>query len=225
VLGGVDPIEWKCQELLKAKWPLLVTKVVGIHPWTVRDHDEASLEKMFSILRTEINFAEALGELGLDFYPKRLPEQVEKQSQWCLRQLELAKSVGKPVVLHVVRGHDVMQSLLKTVALPRGMIHGFKGSGEVAKFYLERGYILSLGSRSFHGASSEDYRWLPKDGFVLESDAPPYKGEVTKFDTLAVDWIQGLDECAEFLAKLWSTSKEEVWTLAKANLSQLFPGL
>jgi TatD DNase family protein len=223
VLGGVEPNEWQYQQRLKSRWPMFVTSVVGIHPWTVRDQDEASLEKIFSILGTMVHSAEAVGEVGVDFYPKRLPEQVEKQSRWCRRQLELAKDIDKPVVLHIVRGHDVMQNLLKAVELPMAMIHGFKGNFEVAKFYLERGYVLSLGSRSFLGANLEDYRWLPKNAFVLESDAPPWTGEVTNSEKMANDWLGELNVGAQFLAKLWSIDKDEVWSLAKTNLTRLFP--
>jgi TatD DNase family protein len=223
VLGGVDPKEWLFQAKLKKARPTFISPVVGIHPWTVRDHDESELEAMFRTLENSITGADAIGEVGLDFHPKRTTEQLDKQSRWCLRQLELAQRVGLPVVLHVVQGHDVMQSLLKNVSIKGALVHGFRGSSEVAKFYLARGFVLSLGQRSFRGLEYDDYRWLPQSGFVLESDAPPLAKDVSNINAVSHEWLKSLDEAAAFLAAMWSLSKADVWRLAAQNLARMIP--
>lgn len=220
VLGGVSADEWDLQTKLKSILPAFVTPVFGIHPWTVRDHDETQLETMFEKLQSSMEGIAAIGEVGVDFYPKRNLDQVTKQSYWCRRQLELAQTLKKPVVLHVVQGHDVMQNLLKDMSLKSALIHGFKGRQEVSNFYLKRGYVFSLGARSFKGVALEDYRWLPKSQFVLESDAPLIKQDVSDPSKVCDDWIKSLQEAAGYLAKLWSISSDEVWTLAEANLTR-----
>lgn len=218
VLGGVDAAEWDMQLKLKSMFADFVSPVIGIHPWTVRDRDESYLESALERLKLVIDNAVALGEVGLDFHPKRTAEQLEKQSRWCYRQLELAQELKKPVVLHVVHAHDVMQNTLKKIRLQTAMVHGFRGNLETAKFYLDRGYVLSLGSRSFKGLTPEDFSWLPRDQFVLESDAPAYRADVSNIEKVCRDWTEALAEAARFLSNVWSFSSDEVWSLAENNL-------
>lgn len=226
ILGGVDSADWQRQFVLAKKYPEFLSPIIGIHPWVVRDSTNEMLETMLTELRMISQNVKAFGEIGLDFYGDQSQAQRDHQTKWCRRQLELAEELRKPVVLHVVKGHDVMQAMLKDFKLPCAMIHGFRGNSQVARFYLERGYILSLGPRSFMKLSPHDYSWLPKSGFVIESDAPNHrlletltKGEVLVQD-VAHEWVRALEDTASFIGKALHLDVQEVWKHARANIER-----
>ena len=225
VLGGVNPSEWDRQELLKNKFPEFVTHVIGIHPWTVRDTNDAGLEVMFAALTSRLRAAKAMGEVGLDFHSDNSTAQKQRQAHWCKRQLQLAEELKKPVVLHVVKGHDIMQAMLRDFKGPAVMVHGFRGHAQVAKFYMDRGYLLSLGMRSFAKLAPEDFAWLPKSGFVIESDAPIYHDGSLSLSEVRREWIAALNGAGEFLAKVWKIDAGEVWHLARTNMNRFLNGL
>jgi len=220
VLGGVSQREWETQFKLSKLFPGFVTPVIGMHPWTVRDGSGDQLEMMFEVLKIWLKDAAALGEVGVDFYPTRNLEQVQKQTSWCRRQLQLAEEQGKPVVLHIVRGHDVIQSLLKNYQLGSVMIHGFRGGAKQAQFYLDRDFYLSLGMRSFKNLQLTDLDWLPKNRFLLESDAPSPRDDTIDCEAVCAAWLTSLEYSASFLARLWSLPNEAVWAMAEENLNR-----
>ena len=224
ILGGVNPEEWRIQESLAKNYPEFVTPVMGIHPWTVRDTDDAELEIMFRLLEEKSSSLSILGEIGLDFHQDNSPAQKAKQTKWCERQLRLAAALNKPVVLHVVGGHDIMLRLLRDIHSLRGFIHGFAASPEVARCYLELGFSLSLGARFFQKNNAVDVTWLGPSDFVLESDAPSRKGPKTDHTDVVADWLSSLKSSANYLAELWNISAEGVWDLSDTNFCRQVGG-
>ena len=211
VSGGVRPDEWEAQEALVVRYPNFVTPAFGIHPWTVRAESDESLEAMMAALRGKIDQSPLLGEVGVDFYQDTTVEGRKRQIYWCERQLELAAEKAKPVVLHVVRGHDVVLGLLKKYPAVKGMVHGFTGSKEIVRQYIEKGFLISLGARSFWGSAPDFLREIGRHNFLLESDAPDFKTEPRHASDVAARWIKELRDGADFLAKTWSVTSDEVW--------------
>ena len=219
ILGGVGPDEWLRQESIKKRYPDFIVPAIGIHPWTVRDTLEADLENIFSQLEQSASRFPIIGEVGVDFYRSHAAEEKIKQAHWCERQLDLAARLGKPVVLHVVRGHDVMLQALQKRSGLRGLIHGFTGSAHIASAYQRFGFIPSLGVRSIQRRTPTDFAWLKKSAFVIESDAPSNHLQVVDAEILAESWIQDLNSVAAFLGKLWAMDPQGVWELSDQNLS------
>jgi TatD DNase family protein len=200
VLGGIDPDDWTRQKAILKRYPNFVTTAFGIHPWTVRDRSDAQLELMFDRLRREISHAGFLGEIGLDFYSCKNSHDRVRQERWCQRQIDLAMAERKPVVLHVVRGHDRMISILRRVGGAKGLVHGFTGSKEIAREYLRLGLTLSMGLRSFRGQSAGQWSWLKGVDVVVESDEPLCQAEFSDAASLAERWVSSLDGAERFLA-------------------------
>ena len=222
ILGGVNPVEWRHQELLAEKYPDFVVPVMGIHPWTVRDKDDDELDGMFRLLEEKSPNLSILGEIGLDFHQDNSPAQKTKQTRWCERQLMLAASLNKPVVLHVVRGHDIMLPLLREINGLSGLIHGFTGSSQIAKQYIDLGFKLSLGARTFRHKKGVDFSWLGQGDFVLESDAPDYRKPIASASNVVSDWLGTLTATSSFLSSLWNIPQADVWTCSRANISHIF---
>lgn len=136
---------------------------VGIHPWTlpagVTEDDWRLLEEV--AVHPQVA---AIGECGIDL-PKGGPLFI--QMQVFRRQAELAERVGKPLVIHCVKGQEVLIGIRKEMkpAQPWA-IHGFRGKPTVAKMLLDAGMWLSFGPMF----NAETLRSVPADRVLAETD-------------------------------------------------------
>ena len=220
VLGGVSPDEWQRQFQILSAAPGFVTPVAGIHPWTVRDSAPAVLEEMFEELERIAPKVSAIGELGVDFSGVMDPIQRMKQPEWAERQLDLASTHAKPVVLHVVRGHDVMLGLLRQYRGKPGIVHGWRGSEQDGKKYIDRAFILSIGLRSIAKLKPSDLAWIPAENFVLESDGPDFVSSGAGIPD-AKAWTSALKEVASFMGKALKLPSDQIWALNRDNLERI----
>jgi len=222
--GGVDPDDWTRQLEISKTYPDFIGTAAGIHPWTVRDRNENEIKLMFDRLRAEVGLFDLIGEVGLDFYKDKSPEQKAKQLKWCNAQLDLAISLEKAVILHVVKAHDVMLGLLNEHRRIRGVIHGFNGGRELAYEYARRGFLISVGSRFLRNKSSKDLLWLKDMPFVIESDLPRYQTTVFEAKNMTDEWLGDLGFSAKKLADAFGVSQAKIWELSDANVSSIISG-
>ena len=171
--GGVDPDDWQRQETLNdGSW----FTCFGLHPWFVAASDESACAAAFGQLKQQLGGAVALGELGLDKGPRCDPGSYDRQEKWFTAQLQLAAERDLPLVLHVVRAHGPVLAILNRQTRQwRGMVHGFTGSAEVARAYLELGLCLSIGGavvRSGYKKLKQAVASIPFERILVESDAP-----------------------------------------------------
>lgn len=126
----------------------------------------------------------AVGETGLDFF--RTGEDgrgVQEESfRW---HIELAKRLGKPVVIHDRESHDDVIRVLESEGPPDTVVfHCYSGDAAMARYCTERGWYLSFaGTVTFKNASPlrEAVAVAPLDRVLVETDAPyltptPYRG-------------------------------------------------
>lgn len=129
----------------------------------------------------------AIGECGLDYF--RMTESTrEKQETLFRAHIELAKEVGKPLMLHVRSGktgsaYDDALKILSEYGHPRANFHFFAGSLDEAKHILDAGHVISFsGVITFARGYDEVIRMIPLDRVMAETDAPyvapvPYRGK------------------------------------------------
>jgi TatD DNase family protein len=179
MLGGVESLEWLRQLELKKKFPEVIRTSFGIHPWRVERLAASELEREFEILKQELPKADALGETGLDFFKKRNPERFALQEEFFRRSLDLAESMGKPLVLHIVQAHARALELVKSAKLSVPlMVHSFSGSAEEANEWVKIGALLSFsGGIARKGPDAgkkakEALRATPLSNLLFETDAP-----------------------------------------------------
>lgn len=118
----------------------------------------------------------AVGEIGLDYYYKpktniKLEQFKEKQKQVFLQQLELAKELNLPVILHCRMAHEDLIEILKTKS-ERGVIHCFTGSWEEAQEYISLGFYIGLNGIVFKLDIDEIIKRTPLDKILVETDCP-----------------------------------------------------
>lgn len=144
---------------------------LGLHPVYLEIHQAADLASLESRLN-EVNPV-AVGEIGLDYYLTDLDQK--RQQTLFEAQLQIAKDVNLPVLLHVRKAHDRVLTTLRRIRVPGGIVHAFNGSLQQAQQYLDMGFKLGFGGTLTYEGSSKIRALahaLPQEAIVLETDAP-----------------------------------------------------
>ncbi len=134
----------------------------------------------------------AIGECGLDYFRIDANDKVTKylQKEIFIKQIDLAIEKNLPLILHVrpQKGtmdayEDVLEIIESMEVKPRGDVHFFVGSPEIAERFLKLGFYLSFtGVVTFTGDYDEVIRLAPIDRILTETDAPfvapvPHRGK------------------------------------------------
>jgi len=168
--------------------PIKLYPCLGIHPWFLQGLDDSHLMQLNDLVSQEKNNIIAIGEIGIDGANiKRSDnpeEELAKQQHFFDFQLNIAKQQSLPVIVHHRQSHQYIVPLLKKYKLAQaGIIHGFSGSYQQAKDYLDLGFKLGIGSTITYSRAKKTIntiKRLPLESLVLETDAPsmPLSAEV-----------------------------------------------
>jgi TatD DNase family protein len=156
-----------------------VQAALGFHPQDskgVKKEDIDSLAEMARHPRVR-----AIGEIGLDFY--RHYSSREEQVQVLCWQLELAKKLALPVIIHCRQAQEEILPVLRNWSdayrppdgKARGVLHCFNVGFEIAEQYLDMGFFISLGAYIGYPSSAklrETIKSIPSDRLVIETDCP-----------------------------------------------------
>lgn len=115
---------------------------------------------------------DAVGEIGLDYH--WYPETKEKQKELFIRQIRIAKELGKPVIVH---SRDALQDTYDILKEHRyeGVLHCYSGSAEMAKEFVKLGYYISIaGPVTWKNAKEplEVVKSVPLERLLIETDCP-----------------------------------------------------
>ncbi len=152
---------------------------VGYHPENLEGATVNDLEACEALLSH--NKVVAVGEIGLDYYWDASPRPI--QQEWFVRQMQIAKAHDLPVIVHDRDSHEDTLTLLKQEK-PKGVLHAFSGSVEMAKEILKLDMYIGLGGVvTFKNARKtvEVAQMIPLERLLLETDAPymapvPFRG-------------------------------------------------
>ena len=161
--------------------PDFLTPTMGIHP-----HDAAAaLPDDWIALERFARLPEiaAVGETGLDYFYNHSPK--EAQLEAFHRQCQLAKQVGKPVIIHVRDAHDDCVEVLRSEGMHEGMIHCFTGDTDAARKYLDLGFFISISGVVTYKKSEAlqaAVAFTPLERLMVETDSPflapiPFRGK------------------------------------------------
>lgn len=203
---------------LAQKYPF-VYAAVGMHPDEVGELNEERFQFMKEQCRKEK--VVAVGEIGLDYYWDT--ESHEVQKKWFVRQLELARELDLPIIIHSRdAAEDTMQIMKEHAQGLRGVIHCFSSSKELAKEYVKMGFYIGIGGVvTFKNGKKlkEIAQEIPLNRILLETDCPylapvPYRGQ--RNSSLYIPHI------AQEIANLRGISYEEVVAQTEQNGKELF---
>ena len=149
-----------------------VFAAAGVHPHEAKDVPEDYLDQLQELLQKPR--VKALGEIGLDYYYDLSPRDVQRRVRD--EQVNLALKMDKPVIFHIRDAHGEMVEYLRGLSKrPRGIIHCFSGSAEVARDYVRMGFYISFaGPLTFKKAPNlwEAAQAVPLDRLLVETDSP-----------------------------------------------------
>ncbi len=151
--------------------PDFLTPTMGIHPHDAAVATDADWEELARLCA--LPEVKAVGETGLDYFYNHSPK--EAQLEGFRKHCRLAKSLGKPLVVHVRDAHDDAIEVLAGEGMSRGMIHCFTGDSEAAKRYLSLGFHLSISgvvTYKKNEALQEAVKQTPLDRLLVETDSP-----------------------------------------------------
>lgn len=204
---------------LAEQYPFCVA-AVGIHPSDCGKCGE--LADAMNTLRTLAAHpkAVAIGEIGLDYYWDDMPRDVQKQ--WFSAQMELAKELSMPVVIHDREAHGDTFEMICRYPEVIGVMHSYSGSAEMASQYLKRGWYISFsGVVTFKNAERvrEVARAIPHDRILVETDCPylspvPMRGKMNHSGNLHYT--------AETVAQVLGLPYDELVEISTENAKRLF---
>ena len=142
----------------------------GFHPECLEGADTSDIEKIEKY--AENKKCVAIGEIGLDYHWMSSSKEVQKK--FFTAQIELAKRLDMPVIVHDREAHGDTLDILKATK-PKGVVHCFSGSKEMAKEIIKLGMYIGLnGVVTFKNArkSLEVVHEIPLERLVLETDCP-----------------------------------------------------
>ena len=185
IRSGVDKIsvngcsageDWRRVEKLYRDFPDTVVPNFGLHPWFLPPTGADWQSELRSLLLRHPGAG--LGEVGLDKCKKVLDRTpLDVQTDLFLRQLRIAKDLGRPVSVHCVKAWGRMQECLQAEGpFPAGvLLHSFMGPVEVIKGLskLNAYFSLSLSVLKLKEQRARDViKAIPLDRLVLETDSP-----------------------------------------------------
>ena len=159
-----------------------------------------------------------IGEIGLDYHWEK--DNKEKQKNLFIKQIEIAKELNLPVVIHSRDAFQDTYDILKQEN-HRGVIHCFSGNKENAKMYSSIGYYFGIGGvLTFKNSNlGETVKEISIDRILLETDSPylaptPHRGE--KNEPKYIPLI------AEDLAQKLNMNLDDLSVKINKNISEIF---
>ena len=167
---------------LEAAFPEHCFAMMGLHPCSVNEEYEAALALVEKHLGERI--WAGIGETGIDLYWDKTT--LAWQQTAFARQIEWAKDLGRPIIIHSRESNEECIELVKNGqdGRLRGIFHCFSGSVEQAKRMIDLGFMIGIGGTLTYAKSElpEVLRQIPIEHIVLETDAPylppvPHRGK------------------------------------------------
>ena len=193
---------------------------IGVHPNEVEELSEESFAQLKEWCKSEK--CVAVGEIGLDYYYDEPTPEIQKI--WFIRQLNLAREIFKPVVIHSRDAAKDTIDIMKEQHAEEigGVVHCFSYTKETAKIMLDMGFYIGIGGvLTFKNGVKlkEAADFIPMDRIVLETDCPylapvPFRGK--RNSSLYLPYV------VSALAEIKGISEEEVRRITWENAHRMY---
>ncbi len=200
---------------------------LGIHPHSASEWNEEIGQKIITEAKNNPK-VRAVGEIGLDYFYDFAPRDVQIRA--FREQIELAKVIEKPIIIHTRDSIDetleILEDCYKSVGKTYlfGQLHCFSGTVEQMQRAVEAGFCVSYtGNITFKNSTLTDsVRETPIDRILVETDSPylapvPHRGKRNSPEYLPL--------IAQKIAEIKSIDINEVMTRTTHNAKRLFLGV
>lgn len=184
LIGNVflGPAEYQQNVGLFQNWPQIFF-LLGIHPSDAQKGTPENLENIEEILKSDAR-VKAVGEIGLDYHWDTCPRNLQLET--FSRQMQLARKLDKPVVIHCRDAEEDCLTFLEAGGFKNYPLlwHCFGGDAKQARKIVENGWHISIpGSVTYpkNEGLREALNVIPSNKLLLETDCPylspvPWRG-------------------------------------------------
>jgi TatD DNase family protein len=200
---------------------LAIFLAFGIHPGNIISEQVSETLGFIKEHKADII---AIGEIGLDlWYPwvKKSEEKKQEQKKVFQLQLDLAKELHLPVIVHSRGAWQECFDLVKSAGISKAVFHWYSGPIEVLKDILDSGYFISATpALAYSPQSQAAVAAAPIEQTLIETDSPVYyrTGKDEGFKASPKDVLLTL----EAYAKLKNIDKEKAASIFYSNAERLF---
>lgn len=194
---------------------------VGMHPDEVYELNDSDMDTLKNYSKDDRVLA--IGEIGLDYSREDADREVQKY--WFSKQLDVAREVKLPVLIHsrdaAKDTFDIMKE--KNAGEIGGVVHCYSYGAELAKEYLKMGMFFGIGGVvTFKNAKKlkEVVEFLPINSIVLETDSPylaPEPNRGKRNSSLNLKYV------VKVISEIKGISEEEVISVTGENALRLYP--
>lgn len=207
-----------------------VYATVGIHPHDAKDFTENVFNQIkkwttpahppLSKRKRHGGKIVAIGEIGLDYHYDHSPREIQREV--FKKQLQYAKEINLPVVIHSREAKKDTLKILEESNITKGIMHCFSGDVDMAERAMAMGFYISIaGPVTFKNAAKlkEIAKAIPDDYLLIETDAPyltpePYRGKRNEPAFIV--------HTAKAIADLRGVSFEDIDRITTLNAKRLF---
>lgn len=193
---------------------------VGVHPEDIENTNEAFMSQLAAW--TEDSKIVAIGEIGLDYHYEEPKPALQKK--WFARQMQLARELSLPIVVHSRDAAKDTIDLMRTEHAGDigGVIHCYSYTKESAAAFLDMGFFFGIGGvLTFKNGRKlkETVEYLPLESIVVETDCPylapvPFRGRRNQSDYISY--------VLDVLAELKGISREDAERITYENAHRLY---
>lgn len=192
---------------------------VGVHPHSAKDLTDDMLEELKDL--TKEKKVVAIGEIGLDYHYDNSPRDIQRK--WFKKQIQLAKELDLPIVVHSREADQDTLDILKEESKGlKAIIHCFSSDRAMMKEYIDLGFYISLaGPTTFKKTDElkEVAKEIPIEKLLVETDCPylaphPYRGKRNE--------PMFVKHTAELIAKLRGMTLEDLALQTNKNTKSIF---
>ncbi|MET4081352.1 TatD DNase family protein [Pedobacter sp. UYP30] len=218
-LPNVDVASIAMIDEMVPKYPTHCFAMAGLHPCDVKENYQRNLDDIYASIASRKIYA--IGEIGIDLYWDKttLSQQLDVFRQ----QINWAKSLGLPIVIHCREAFDEVFEVLESERDEklRGVFHCFTGNLEQAKQAIDLNFYLGIGGVVTYKKAGLDLvlAHLSIDNLVLETDSPylapvPFRGKPNESSYLIY--------VAQKVADIFQLPIEEIARITTENSKKVF---
>lgn len=181
IVPGTNIESSKMAVELAKKYPGIIYAAVGIHPeeilentLKVRPSANGLSRGWAHPLRSDLESAVAIGEIGIDLYTEEIQKTLPEQKVLFREQCLLALEFELPVIIHTRNSFAETWEVLESLPeMPKGQFHCFSVDEEALKMVIEHGFYVSFGGNiTWSKRVARLVSLVPGERLLLETDSP-----------------------------------------------------
>jgi TatD DNase family protein len=201
---------------LKKEFEGFVFACIGLHPEYIEEFSEDTLDAFEEFVKEKKDEIVSIGEIGLDYFWVKDEKLREKQKWFFEKLVEFAKTINKPITVHIRDAHEDAFKILEAIDFQKVHLHMFGGDKLIDKVMANE-WKISVGPIILRSKKHKRIvKKLPLEKIMLETDSPWMK--INGKESMPTD----VKIVAEKIAEIKEISLQEVEVETDKNAISFF---